>query len=68
MCHIPHQATMKIIPPICRFKGKILGLNSSSKPKPELCIPVSIVRVRRFEFETLKMDAIVKPVKSAKEL
>ena len=36
ICQIPHHATIKIIPPICKFKGKIFGLNNSNNPKPEL--------------------------------
>ena len=48
MCHIPHHAVTNNIPPIIKSGGNMVGLKSSTRPKPEFWMPVSIVSVRRF--------------------
>ena len=40
ICHIPHHAATKAIPP---KPSKSFGLKISTNPKPEFCIPLSIV-------------------------
>jgi len=68
MCQIPHQAVMKSIPPRASSGGKILGLNRSTKPKPEFWMPVSMVNVLLSAFGSLNMVAKLNPVDSANKL
>ncbi len=46
MCHTPHHATTKAIPPFANSGGKTLGLESSKRPNAEFWIPVSRVTER----------------------
>ena len=56
ICQMPHHAVMTSMPPWGGKPAKMEVPSRSTRPSPEFWMPVSMVRVRRSFFGTLKAE------------